>query len=68
MFEKMYRDGFFGRKIRWLGIPVAEVKEQLKKEFELYKDVGMIDKIPDDGISGTSNSVVFAEAIWGCRP
>lgn len=50
MFEKMYRDGFFGRKIRWLGIPVAEVKEQLKKEFQLYKDVGMIDKIPDDGI------------------
>ena len=50
MFEKMYRDGFFGRKIRWLGIPVSDVKEQLKKEFQLYKDVGMIDKIPDDGI------------------
>ena len=50
MFEKMYRDGFFGRKIRWLGIPVAEVKEQLKNEFQLYKDVGMIDKIPDDDI------------------
>ena len=50
MFAKMYRDGFFGRKMRWLGIPVKDVKEQLKKEFQLYKDVGMIDKIPDDGI------------------
>ncbi|MSP51256.1 MAG: ABC transporter substrate-binding protein [Alphaproteobacteria bacterium] len=50
IFKAMYQDGYYGRKMKWVGIPVKDLKAQLKKEFELYKDIGMIDKVPDDGI------------------
>ncbi|MBM3511202.1 MAG: ABC transporter substrate-binding protein [Alphaproteobacteria bacterium] len=50
IFKAMYQDGYFGRKMKWVGIPIKDLKAQLKKEFELYKEIGMIDKIPDDGI------------------
>jgi ABC-type nitrate/sulfonate/bicarbonate transport system substrate-binding protein len=50
IFKAMYQDGFHGRKMKWVGIPIKDLKTQLKKEFELYKEIGMIDKIPDDGI------------------
>lgn len=36
--------------MRWYGIPVQDIKAQLKKEFELYKEIGFIKEIPDDGI------------------
>ena len=50
VFNAIYRDGFRGRKMRWYGIPVQDIKAQLKKEFELYKEIGFIKEIPDDGI------------------
>jgi ABC-type nitrate/sulfonate/bicarbonate transport system substrate-binding protein len=45
-----YVNGFDGMKTVWLSRPVSELKESLKKEFEIYERFGLIESIPDDGI------------------
>lgn len=49
----MYEKGFFDRKMAWFGIPASELKEVWQEEMELYKDAGLIDALPDEGIFWT---------------
>jgi ABC-type nitrate/sulfonate/bicarbonate transport system substrate-binding protein len=46
--KRMYQDGFFGAKMRWYGIPAKELKTEIWKELELYKEAGLIEQVPDE--------------------
>ena len=38
------------RTLRWDIVKAADIRADLFKEFEAYVDVGMLAKLPDDGI------------------
>jgi ABC-type nitrate/sulfonate/bicarbonate transport system substrate-binding protein len=38
-----------GRTNIWTSIPVAEIKLQIRAELAFYKEIGFIEKVPDDG-------------------
>jgi len=46
--KRMYQEGFFGGKMRWYGIPARELKTEIWKELQLYKEAGLIEQIPDE--------------------
>lgn len=41
--------GFQGMKVKWTSRPAAELRDALKRELQLYVDLKMIEKMPDDG-------------------
>jgi ABC-type nitrate/sulfonate/bicarbonate transport system substrate-binding protein len=40
--------GFKGMKVKWTSRPVAEIRDALNRELQLYMDLKMIEKLPDD--------------------
>ena len=46
----MYETGFFGRKMEWFGVPAKDLKAVWMEEMKLYKNAGLIKKLPDEGI------------------
>ena len=46
----MYETGFAGRKMKWSAISAKDLKRKLLAEFQMYKDIGLIDKVPDEGL------------------
>ena len=48
--RSMYKDGFAGRTMRWFAVPAKDLKDIFMAEFQIYKDLGIIEKVPDEGI------------------
>jgi ABC-type nitrate/sulfonate/bicarbonate transport system substrate-binding protein len=46
--KTMYKEGFFGGKMKWYGIPAKDIKTEIWKELELYKQTGLVEEIPND--------------------
>ena len=42
-------EGYKGIKLTWVSIPVKNIKDAIKKELQVYVDLKVIDKMPDDG-------------------
>ena len=49
----MYEKGFFGRTMKWHGIPAKDLKSVLLEEMKLYKEAGLIKKVANEGIFWT---------------